>query len=245
MPELLLEDLRTGAVVRATAPGGILGRAGDFSPGAFSPRVSGVHAVVAASPEGAWTIEHTGRNESSVLRGGSWSTLRAGAPQPLFGGETLKLADMVFRVRINPVGGGFSRPLSLSEAGDLAQSSTSAEGGLKPAPTEAERANPVRNIGVDPAGNIEAIPVGNTGAESVGGGFSRPSGTASSSSNAAASATSNATPVAVAWSVRCPVCGTEHAVEGPATRISTCSFCKDPLDAGQIARVSARPRPVA
>ncbi len=97
---LLLEDVRSGEVVRIPAPGGILGRAGDFSPDLFSPRVSGVHAVVAVDSEGRWTIEHTGRNASAVERGGVWSDLRCGAPQPLFGGEMLKLADMVFRVQV-------------------------------------------------------------------------------------------------------------------------------------------------
>lgn len=166
---LLLEEVRSGQVVRVTAPGGILGRAGDFSPDLFSPRVSGVHAVVATNAEGHWTIEHTGRNASAVERGGIWSDLRCGAPQPLFGGETLKLADMVFRVRVG-----------IQEA--VAEGAT-AESDAQEAPAE------------------------------------------------------------TAWSVRCPVCGTEYAVEGPKSHITTCAFCKDPLDARQIARVAARAVP--
>lgn len=166
---LLLEEVRSGQVVRVTAPGGILGRAGDFSPDLFSPRVSGVHAVVATNAEGHWTIEHTGRNASAVERGGIWSDLRCGAPQPLFGGETLKLADMVFRVRVG-----------IQEA--VAEGAT-AESDAQDAPAE------------------------------------------------------------TAWSVRCPVCGTEYAVEGPQSHITTCAFCKDPLDARQIARVAARAVP--
>lgn len=166
---LLLEEVRSGQVVRVTAPGGILGRAGDFSPDLFSPRVSGVHAVVATNAEGHWTIEHTGRNASAVERGSIWSDLRCGAPQPLFGGETLKLADMVFRVRVG-----------IQEA--VAEGAT-AESDAQDAPAE------------------------------------------------------------TAWSVRCPVCGTEYAVEGPKSHITTCAFCKDPLDARQIARVAARAVP--
>lgn len=166
---LLLEEVRSGQVVRVTAPGGILGRAGDFSPDLFSPRVSGVHAVVATNAEGHWTIEHTGRNASAVERGGIWSDLRCGAPQPLFGGETLKLADMVFRVRV---------------------------------------------------GIQEAVAEG-----------------------AAAESDAQDAPAETAWSVRCPVCGTEYAVEGPKSHITTCAFCKDPLDARQIARVAARAVP--
>lgn len=69
---LLLEDVRSGEVVRIPAPGGILGRAGDFSPDLFSPRVSGVHAVVAVDNEGRWTIEHTAatRRPWSVVASG-------------------------------------------------------------------------------------------------------------------------------------------------------------------------------
>lgn len=123
---LLLEDVRSGEVVRIPAPGGILGRAGDFSPDLFSPRVSGVHAVVAVDSEGRWTIEHTGRNASAVADG---------------------------------------------------------------AAVESDAQN---------------------------------------------------APAETAWSVRCPVCGTEYAVEGPEGRVAACTFCKDPLDARQIARVAAR-----
>lgn len=183
---LLLENLCTGETIRIPSPGGVLGRAGDFSPDSFSPRVSGVHAVVSTSDGGAWTIEHTGRNASSVERGGVWSVLRAGAPQPLFGGETLKLADMVFRVQLDgerpPVHGVSDR-----------------------APQSVPQSAPA-----DP---------------------SCPSSTKSDA--------------ATAWSVRCPVCGTEHAAAGPEARISTCSLCKDPLDARQIARVAPRPVPAA
>ena len=201
---LLLEDVRSGEVVRIPVPGGILGRAGDFSPDLFSPRVSGVHAVVAVDSEGRWTIEHTGRNASAVERGGVWSDLRCGAPQPLFGGEMLKLADMVFRVRmsaeksaagldaqVDPVGGDLGRPSPTSTVDELTRSNTAAgtEGGPRSAPT-------------------------------------------------GGSATEEA--VETAWSVRCPVCGTEYAVEGPESRIAACTFCKDPLDARQIARVAAR-----
>lgn len=166
---LLLEDVRSGEVVRIPAPGGILGRAGDFSPDLFSPRVSGVHAVVAVDSEGRWTIEHTGRNASAVERGGVWSDLRCGAPQPLFGGEMLKLADMVFRVQVG---------------------------------TQAA---------------VAAVADG-----------------------AAVESDAQDAPAETAWSVRCPVCGTEYAVEGPEGRVAACTFCKDPLDARQIARVATR-----
>lgn len=186
---LCLEEVRSGAIVRIPAPGGILGRAGDFEPDLFSPRVSGVHAVITINDDDRWTIEHTGRNASAVERGGVWSDLRIGAPQPLFGGETLKLADMVFRVRITSIGGDLGRP--------------------------------------SPTGMVDGPPQNNTASGTEGGPGSAPTETT----------------VETAWSVRCPVCGTDYAVEDPESRIATCTFCKDPLDARQIARVAARAVP--
>lgn len=189
---LLLEDVRSGEVVRIPPPGGILGRAGDFAPDLFSPRVSGVHAVVTTDCEGRWAIEHLGRNASALERGGVWSDLRTGAPQPLFGGEMLKLADMVFRVRVS--------------AGE----------------------EPTRSGAVD-ATESAAASACTTGTTNP--------------VTAEVAAVQNAGEAAVQWSVRCPVCGTEYAAEGPESRIATCTFCKDPLDARQIARVAARPVP--
>ena len=181
-PSLVLENAR-GGTISIPAPGGLLGRAGDFEPDSFSPRVSGVHALLSCDNEGRWTIEHLGRNGSSVERGGVWTTLRTGQPQPLFGGETLKLADMVFRV-------------SLAAA---------------------------------PAADAEApaakAPCANSGAND--------------------SATPSPGGDAVAWSVRCPVCGTEHAVATSEERVARCSFCQDPLDARQITRIAPRALPRA
>ena len=181
---LVLEEVRGGATVTVTAPGGVLGRAGDFAPEAFSPRVSGVHAVVAMSDTGRWTIEHTGRNASSVERAGAWTTLRAGAPHPLFGGEMLKLADMTFRV---------SRPYPERESAAAAADCP----GAPPVPEAA-------GTGADPLADTAAAPIPR-------------------------------------WAVRCPVCGTEHPVAGPADRIDRCSFCSDPFDQRRIARATARP----
>ncbi|WP_296009996.1 FHA domain-containing protein [uncultured Adlercreutzia sp.] len=190
---LLLEDVRTGEVIRCTAPGGVLGRAGDFSPDAFSPRVSGVHAVVALNEEGRWTLEHTGRNGTSVERGGAVTPLRAGAPWPLFGGETLKMADMLFRVS------------------------------LEDAPEDVSAA--VRTAS------------GNAPSESAG---SIPPSADTATGNDSPAETSSTDGAIAAWSVRCPVCGTEHGVAGPEERVASCSFCRDALDARQIARIAPR-----
>lgn len=163
---LLLEDVRSGEVVRIPAPGGILGRAGDFL--ARPLLAEGVRRPCRGGRRQRRALDHRahGRNASAVERGGVWSDLRCGAPQPLFGGEMLKLADMVFRVQV---------------------------------------------------GTQAAVADG-----------------------AAVESDAQDAPAETAWSVRCPVCGTEYAVEGPEGRVAACTFCKDPLDARQIARVAAR-----
>lgn len=189
-PNLVLENAR-GGTISIPAPGGLLGRAGDFEPDSFSPRVSGVHALLSCDNKGRWTIEHLGRNGSSVERAGVWITLRTGQPHPLFGGETLKLADMVFRVS-----------LAVAPAADAATGNASTLQRTAPAAKA-----PCAASGVDDA----ATP----------------------------------SPDAVVWSIRCPVCGTEHAVASAEERVARCSFCQDPLDARQIARTAPRALPRA
>ena len=116
------------------------------------------------------TAKGAGPSSTRAATRRPWSVVasgrRCGAPQPLFGGEMLKLADMVFRVQV---------------------------------------------------GTQAAVADG-----------------------AAVESDAQNAPAETAWSVRCPVCGTEYAVEGPEGRVAACTFCKDPLDARQIARVAAR-----
>ncbi len=192
-----LLDLRTNALIAVPAPGGVLGRAGDFEPDAFSPRVSGVHAVLTCDDEGRWAIEHVGRNGSSVERGGSWVPLRTGQPQPLFGGELLRLADMVFRVSV--VDGAAEEACAGAELG--------AEG------SDAQEEGPVSESASMPA-------------------------------EGEAPTSENAEEAAMVWSVRCPVCGTEHPVDGPQDRVAQCVFCQDPFDRVRIARTLPRRVPV-
>lgn len=86
-------------VVGIPAPGGVIGRAGDFSPEVFSERVSGIHANITAS-DTCWEIEHLGRNKSAILRAGEWIELPHGMKVGLLDGDQLRLADMLFRVSI-------------------------------------------------------------------------------------------------------------------------------------------------
>lgn len=82
-------------------PGGVLGRAGDFSPEAFSLRVSGVHALLDFS-RGRWFIKHLGRNKSYLLRADAWIELPREQAVELLSGDRLRLADMLFAVSTSP-----------------------------------------------------------------------------------------------------------------------------------------------
>lgn len=83
------------------APGGIIGRAGDFSPELFSPRVSAVHAQLTYDA-GSWSITHLGRNRSYLLRGDVWTELPKEHAIELRDQDRLRLADMYFDVAIAP-----------------------------------------------------------------------------------------------------------------------------------------------
>lgn len=82
-------------------PGGVLGRAGDFSPETFSLRVSGVHALLDFS-RGRWFIKHLGRNKSYLLRADAWIELPREQAVELLSGDRLRLADMLFAVSTSP-----------------------------------------------------------------------------------------------------------------------------------------------
>lgn len=100
---LILENVAqpAGDPIVIPVPGGIIGRAGDFSPEVFSPRVSGIHAVIDFSC-GAWRIKHLGRNKSYLLRASEWIKLPREQAVELLPGDRLRLADMLFVVSMLP-----------------------------------------------------------------------------------------------------------------------------------------------
>ena len=100
---LILENTArpTDDLIVIPVPGGILGRAGDFSPEVFSPRVSGVHALLDFS-RGRWSIKHLGRNKSYLLRASEWIELPREQAVELLPGDRLRLADMLFVVSMLP-----------------------------------------------------------------------------------------------------------------------------------------------
>lgn len=100
---LILENAArpTDDPIVVPVPGGILGRAGDFSPEVFSPRVSGIHAVLDFS-QGRWFIKHLGRNKSYLLRADEWIELPREQAVELLSGDRLRLADMLFTISTAP-----------------------------------------------------------------------------------------------------------------------------------------------
>lgn len=100
---LILENVAQPADIPIVVPvpGGILGRAGDFSPEVFSLRVSGIHAALDFS-RGKWLIKHLGRNKSYLVRAGEWIELPCERAVELLPGDQLRLADMLFAVSTSP-----------------------------------------------------------------------------------------------------------------------------------------------
>lgn len=117
---LMLENVAqpAGDPIIIPAPGGILGRAGDFSPEVFSPRVSGVHALIDFSC-GAWRIKHLGRNKSYLLRAGEWIELPHEQAVELLPGDRLRLADMLFAVSMSPYDPREASTASADDAADI------------------------------------------------------------------------------------------------------------------------------
>lgn len=88
------------APISVPSPGGFLGRGGDFSPDAFTVKVSRLHAKMAF--DGIhWNVEHYGLNATSILRAGEWIDVPKGRAVALLDGDQLRMADMMFLVSID------------------------------------------------------------------------------------------------------------------------------------------------
>jgi len=105
-PTLVLQDLRDQTEILVEPPGGIIGRSGDFSPEHFSLRVS--RTQLKLSPDvcnQSWQAEYIGRADTFVSSGRSSLQMQPHDLCPLFGGETLRIGDMVFKVELRQVPG--------------------------------------------------------------------------------------------------------------------------------------------
>lgn len=200
---LVMEDIQSGVRITIPAPGGIIGRAGDFSPDVFSPQVSGVHLVATYDYEARqWMLEFVGRNATALNVQGSWMVLRTGIPCAVHGAELLKMADMIFRLRVDDRGSDVSERSSNQES----ESSSARD---------------------------EASLRGSTG------GFRQER---ARSRNGQDSAEGSSVAEAVAWYIRCPVCGADYEVKSAEARMDRCEHCADSFDARQISKVAPRAR---
>jgi hypothetical protein len=203
--------------IEIAAPGGIIGRAGNFSPEVFSSRISRKHAKLTFE-NNAWSITHLGRNKSYLLRGGIWTELPLGHAFALLNGDMLRFSDILFRVALAS---------SNSEEAQNANSAT-AEGGAHAAGVQPEGAE--SSVGVQPEGTGQAL----SGSNSCGS-----AGAISSSLHGAENEEKQAAKKQAAkWVVVCPVCGARYEVASEQDRINECTTCIDTLDKRRIALVS-------
>lgn len=221
---LVLINLRTRQRIEVKRPGGIIGRAGDFCPDAFSPRVSRVHLIAEVHDGGNWTLEFVGRHKTELDAAGAWAPLEPDAPREVVGGEKLRMADMLFRLEVVPGNPTASYPSAQAEAPTCdahrpSKDGTDAGGGGVP---------------FDPSAEYEPFP--------------EPAQEPSCGDDAdcefedASEADEEQTPPQqVGWVIRCPVCGAAYPATGPDTRIDVCPSCFDPLDASKIAHCAPQP----
>lgn len=230
---LVLTNLRTKQRIEIARPGGIIGRAGNFCPDSFSPRVSRVHLLAEAHNGGNWTLEFVGRHKTELDAAGVWTPLEPNMPREVVGGEKLRMADMLFRIEVvpgNPVSSQScaAANVAVSDACDALNGpiddgphpwddevSGSGREEDRFAPFEdaadAEREEPCAN---DEDYAYESAPEPDENDD---------------------------TPQQVGWVVRCPVCGTAYPVEGPDARVDACAACFDPLDGVKISRCAPQP----
>ncbi|WP_080800202.1 FHA domain-containing protein [Arabiibacter massiliensis] len=97
---LVLEEVRTRTEIEIGGSGGFLGREGDYKNDLFSPKVSRLHLEVRKEQAG-WSITPMNTvNSTYVYKNGESAELVEGVPHPLYGGETVRMADMTFRVSL-------------------------------------------------------------------------------------------------------------------------------------------------
>lgn len=215
---LVFVNLRTKERIEVTRPGGLIGRSGDFEPDSFSPRVSRVHLVAEAHDDGPWTLEFVGRHRTELDAAGSWVEMERDQPREVIGGEKLRMADMLFRLEVEPLA-----PRNRNEASGFEGDDTRRQNygpsvqDNNPCPRgeeEPEPGNAPRTDGVPEAGGASEV---NTTPGADG------------------------DPVQTGWIIRCPACGASHRVESEQARVARCDSCFDPLDAKRIARCAPQP----
>lgn len=251
---LTFVNLRTHERIVVTRPGGLIGRAGDFKPGSFSPRVSRVHLVAEAHDNGPWTIEFVGRHKTEIDASGTWVAMEPDQPREVVGGEKLRMADMIFRLEVAPV--GQQNETSPADTKNQAPSFGS-RNQVYPVDTknqENERSafrqsDAVRESAEDRLeSEVRESRLDDVDRESRSNGAADENGNADQTlgwtdidPQSEIEEESDVGPVQIGWVVRCPVCGASYRVENEQARITSCASCFDPMDAGKIARCAPQP----
>lgn len=97
---LVFEEARTRTRIEIGGSGGFLGREGDYNNDLFSPEVSRLHLEVRKESAGWSIIPMDTPNPTHVFTRNVRAELVEGVPYPLYGGETVRMANMTFRVSL-------------------------------------------------------------------------------------------------------------------------------------------------
>jgi predicted Zn finger-like uncharacterized protein len=105
----VLQDIRDRTEILVPPPGGAIGRDGDFGSEHFTMKVSRVQLMLDVDECGsAWLARLVGRADTFIGSGCNSIQMQQHETYPLFGGETLRIGDMVFQVNMRaakPEGG--------------------------------------------------------------------------------------------------------------------------------------------
>ncbi len=213
---LVLVNMSTRQRIEVKRPGGIIGRAGDFEPDSFSPRVSRMHLVAEAHDGKPWTLEFIGRHKTELDAAGVWAPMERDMPREVVGGEKLRMADMLFRIEVLPENAAPAFPTGCIP---------------EPLPCE-ESPHPAQDNACDASPCAE---------DACDDGLEETSDAYEARDEPDDRADDDDGPRQIGWVVRCPVCGTAYPVQGPEDRIAACSACFDPMDAREIARCAPQP----
>ena len=210
--KLSLEMLTTGAVIEVGPRGGTVGREGDFGSDALAncSRVSRNHVLLNPQDNG-WSVRHCGSNPSFLFTSDGSIDLAPGFDAPIHDGETLRMADVSFRIHIQPMGAS-EEPACVSQvptednAPAIDSSLQTVQGGLYP-----EASSGVEfNLGSSPS---PAATVEQDSADSE---------------------------LVEGWFIDCPPggCGHSFLVSNENSRLALCPYCVDRMDKMRIARIA-------
>ena len=208
---LFLEMLSTGAVIEIGPHGGFVGREGDFGSDVLADctHISRTHVLFKPYGTG-WSAMHAGSNPSVLFTPNGSINLGRDFDSPIHDGDTLRMADISFRIHIQPLDAAANSSSSKRVVpGDGEQASD--------APAQATCAGSSFDEGLTACSNVDPSSV-----EACSGGSE-----------------SDASDLVEGWFIDCPPggCGHSFLVEGESSRLASCPCCVDIMDKRRIARV--------